>query len=111
SKYGMHIDTTARVTLGRDTNAVISTVRVMPGFHNRTSLAQKGQLGSPLKLNVFAGARRIAVAIAVLMMVGAAVVLVQNEPYVSMSYSIAHPLAPFVPLHESCPTDGDTHYF
>ena len=64
-----------------------------------------------MSFNVFEGARRIAIFAGILATVGTAIGLVTHDPYVSLSYTVAHPTGPFVRSDEQCPTEGGRHYF
>jgi hypothetical protein len=64
-----------------------------------------------MAINIFEGARRIALLIAGLATIGTVIGLVTNEPYMPINYSIAHPTGPFVRMVDSCPSDASTHYF
>lgn len=64
-----------------------------------------------MKLNIFEGARRIALMIAGMAVVGTLFALVTYDPYVFVQYSIAHPNGTFVRMQESCPSDAERHYF
>lgn len=60
---------------------------------------------------MFEGARRIALLIAGVATIGTVAYQFFHDPYMSVSYSIAHPTAPFVKTDQSCPGAGSTHYF
>lgn len=64
-----------------------------------------------MKLNIFEGARRIALLIAGIAVAGTLFALATYDPYVSVQYSIAHPNGAFVRMQESCPSDAERHYF
>lgn len=64
-----------------------------------------------MRFNIFEGARRIALLIAGIAVVGTLIALATYEPYVSVQYSIAHPNGVFVRMQESCPSDANRHYF
>ena len=64
-----------------------------------------------MRFNVFEGARRIAIVVGVLATVGTAIGLIMHDPYVSLSYTVAHPTGPFLRSDEQCPTEGGRHYF
>ncbi|MHB9102437.1 MAG: hypothetical protein ACYC2E_13080 [Sulfuricella sp.] len=64
-----------------------------------------------MKLNIFEGARRIALMIAGIAVAGTLFALATYDPYVSIQYSIAHPNGAFVRMQESCPSDAERHYF
>lgn len=64
-----------------------------------------------MTVNVFEGARRIALLLGAIAVAGTLVALTTHDPYVSVQYSVAHPNAPFVRMQESCPSDADRHYF
>lgn len=62
-------------------------------------------------INIFEGSRRIALLAAGLATLGTLVVLVTNDPYVSIEYSVAQPGGPFSRLSGNCPSDAGKHYF
>jgi hypothetical protein len=64
-----------------------------------------------VRFNIFEGARRIAIVAGLLATVGTVIGLVTHDPYVSLSYRVAHPTGPFVRSDEQCPTEGAKHYF
>lgn len=64
-----------------------------------------------MTLNIFEGARRIALLIAGIAVVGTLIALTTYDPYVSVDYSIAHPNGAFVRTENSCPSDAGRHYF
>ena len=64
-----------------------------------------------MKINVFEGARRIALLIGGVAIAGTLISLATDDPYVSVKYSIAHPNGAFVRMQESCPSDASRHYF
>lgn len=64
-----------------------------------------------MKFNVFEGARRIALVLAAIAAVSTIAIVAMQDPYISLSYTVAHPNAPFVRNDEQCPTDGARHYF
>lgn len=64
-----------------------------------------------MSFNIFEGARRIALLISGLAVVGTLIGLTAYDPYVSAQYYIAHPNGAFVRWTESCPQGGRTHYF
>lgn len=64
-----------------------------------------------MKLNIFEGARRIALMIAGVAVAGTLFALATYDPYVSVQYSIANPNGAFVQIQESCPSDAERHYF
>lgn len=64
-----------------------------------------------MRFNIFEGARRISLAVAVLATAGTLIGLFTHEPYASLSYSVAHPTGPFVRTEDSCPYQGARHYF
>ena len=63
-----------------------------------------------MKFNIFEGARRIALLIAVVAVIGTLIALATYDPYVSVRYSVANPSAAFVRMQESCPSDSAGHY-
>jgi hypothetical protein len=67
--------------------------------------------GVSVRLNVFEGARRIALVAGVVATVGTLIGLIIHEPYSSLSYTVAHPNGPFIRSDEQCPSEGGTHYF
>lgn len=64
-----------------------------------------------MKINIFEGARRIALLGAGLATIGTLIAIVIHEPFVSASYSIEHPNGEFVRTYQSCPSDAAQHYF
>ncbi len=64
-----------------------------------------------MTLNIFEGARRIALLIAGIAVAGTLIALATYDPYVSVQYSIAHPNGAFVRMEESCPSDAGRYYF
>lgn len=62
-------------------------------------------------MNIFEGARRIAVLIAGVATAATLVGLFTYDPYVPARYSIAHPSGPFVRMEDPCPSDAGKHYF
>lgn len=67
--------------------------------------------GASLQFNPFSGARRIAILLALVATVGTLIGLAVNDPYVSATYTIAHPSGQFVKTEESCPSSAGRHYF
>lgn len=64
-----------------------------------------------MKFNIFEGARRVALLIGGIAIVGTLIALVIYDPYVSVQYSIAYPNGSFMQIQESCPSDAEQHYF
>lgn len=64
-----------------------------------------------MAINLFEGARRIALLTAGVAILGTLIAVFIYEPYVSATYSIAHPSGPFVRMDEPCPSDASKHYF
>ena len=64
-----------------------------------------------MKINIFAGARRIAILIGSIAIVGTLIALVIYDPYVPAEYSLAHPNGGFVRMQGLCPVDASRHYF
>lgn len=64
-----------------------------------------------MRINIFEGARRIALLIAVLVTVIALVVTATNKPYLSVNYHVYRPDAPFNRTDEPCPTGAARDYF
>lgn len=64
-----------------------------------------------MTFNIFEGARRIALLVASIAIVGTLIALITYDPYVSAQFSIAHPNGAFVRMTESCPAGGGSHYF
>jgi hypothetical protein len=62
-------------------------------------------------INIFEGARRIALLAAVLATFGTLVALATNDPYVSIGYSIAHPSGTFKRQTERCSSEAGNHSF
>jgi len=56
-----------------------------------------------MAINIFEGARRIALLIAGVATIGTVIGLVTNEPYMPIKYSIAYPTGSFVRMEDSCP--------
>ena len=63
-----------------------------------------------MKINIFSGARRLALVLAALAALIALGVTAFHEPYVSLSYTVAAPNAPFIRTQEDCPEKGATHF-
>ena len=64
-----------------------------------------------MRINIFEGARRIALLLAVLATVTALIVTGTNKPYLSVSYHVSRPDAPFNRTDEPCPTEAARDYF
>ena len=64
-----------------------------------------------MKFNVFEGARRIALLLAVVATLAVVAVAATHDPYLSLRYTVSLPGAPFVRSGEVCPLDADSHYF
>jgi len=64
-----------------------------------------------MRVNVFEGARRIALLLAVLVTGGVLIAASTSEPYLSLNYSVASTNAPFVKTDETCPAGAGSHYF
>lgn len=64
-----------------------------------------------LKFNPFSGARRIAILLASIAVIGTVFALVTYQPYISADYSVIHPVSPFVKTDGSCPSTAGRHYF
>ncbi len=64
-----------------------------------------------MKINVFEGARRVALLAAGLVTVGTAIALIVQRPYQSTTYLVESPDSPFKRIDDSCPSDADKHYF
>lgn len=64
-----------------------------------------------MRINIFAGARRLALLVTALAVIGTAVALTASPRYVGIKVQIDHPLAPFVLTDEDCPADAAKHYF
>jgi hypothetical protein len=62
-------------------------------------------------INIFEGARRIALLIAGVATIGTLIGLFTYEPYMPITYSIAEPTGSFVRMEDSCPSDAGKHYF
>lgn len=62
-------------------------------------------------INIFEGARRIALLIAGVATIGTVIGFIYNDPYMPITYSIAHPTGPFVRMEDLCPSDASRHYF
>ena len=63
-----------------------------------------------MKINIFSGARRLALVLAALAALLALGITAFNEPYVSLNYTVAAPNAPFVRTEEDCPDKGAQHF-
>jgi hypothetical protein len=64
-----------------------------------------------MAINVFEGARRIALLLAGIATIGTVLTVVMHEPYVSVVYTIERPDGLFVKTMEPCPSAAGTHYF
>uniref|UniRef100_C6E3Q5 Uncharacterized protein n=1 Tax=Geobacter sp. (strain M21) TaxID=443144 RepID=C6E3Q5_GEOSM len=64
-----------------------------------------------MAVNVFAGARRVALTIAVVATIITIILLVMYKPYAPIRYGVRTPYGPFERTEESCPDEGSTHYF
>ncbi len=64
-----------------------------------------------MRINVFEGARRIALIVAALSAVATLVLAGMYEPYLSMQYRVTSPTAAPTRSDESCPYDAERHYF
>ena len=64
-----------------------------------------------MAFNIFEGARRVALLIVGVAVVGTLIALATYDPYISVHYSIAYPNGAFVRMEESCPSDADRQYF
>lgn len=64
-----------------------------------------------MAVNIFEGARRIALLIAGVTTIGTVIGLIAYDPYMPVTYSIDHPSSPFVRMEDSCPPDAGNHYF
>jgi len=64
-----------------------------------------------MAINIFAGARRLALLITGLAVVGTTILLVLFEPHVSVSYGILSPDGIFLRSHKSCSGDSTEHHF
>lgn len=64
-----------------------------------------------MRFNPFAGARRISALLALIAIVGTIVASAVNDPYVSITYAVAHPTGPFLKTEEFCPSSAGRHYF
>ena len=64
-----------------------------------------------MKINIFEGARRIALLSAGVATVCTLIAIVIYEPYAPANYSIAYPNGEFIRMEESCPSNADNHYF
>lgn len=64
-----------------------------------------------MAINIFEGARRIALLIAGAATLGTVIGLFTYEPYTPIAYSIAYPTGPFVRMEDTCPSDASMHYF
>ncbi len=63
-----------------------------------------------MRFNPFSGARRISALLALVATVGTLIGLAENDPYVSATYTIAHPDGQFAKAEE-CPSSARRHYF
>ena len=64
-----------------------------------------------MAINIFEGARRIALLSAGIATIGTVIALFTYEPYMPITYSIAHPTGRFERMEDSCPSDAGKHYF
>ena len=64
-----------------------------------------------MAINMFEGARRIAMLTAAVATIGTLFALLTSDPCVSAGYAIAHPNGPFTRIDISCPYDAGKHYF
>ncbi len=64
-----------------------------------------------MTFNIFEGARRVALLIGGIAVVGTLIILAIDDPYISIRYSVNHPNGAFVRMQESCPSDARQHYF
>ena len=66
-----------------------------------------------MAINIFEGARRIALLCAGATIIGTVIWSFTYEPYVSVTYSIDHPSpsSPFIQTQDSCPSDAGSDYF
>jgi hypothetical protein len=64
-----------------------------------------------MKINLFEGARRVALLGAALVTIVTAVVLVVQRPYQSETYVVDSPDSAFRRIVEPCPSDAANHYF
>jgi hypothetical protein len=62
-------------------------------------------------INIFEGARRIALLCAGATVIGTVIWSLTYEPYVSVAYSIDLPSSSFVRTLDSCPSHAGSHYF
>ncbi|WP_024938512.1 hypothetical protein [Xanthomonas arboricola] len=62
-------------------------------------------------INIFEGARRIALIVAGISIIVALVLAAMNEPYLSMQYRVVSPTLPPIRSNDSCPYDAGRHYF
>ena len=64
-----------------------------------------------MAINIFEGARRISLLSAGVATIVTVIALFTYEPYLPITYSIAHPTGRFMRLEDSCPSDAGKHYF
>ncbi len=64
-----------------------------------------------MRFNLFSGARRIAVLLAITASVVTIIAAAIYDPYISKTYTIEYPTSPFVKTEESCPSTAGRHYF
>ena len=64
-----------------------------------------------MKINIFEGARRIALLSAGVATVSTLIAIIIYKPYTPANYSIAYPNGEFIRMEESCPSNADNHYF
>jgi hypothetical protein len=64
-----------------------------------------------MRINVFEGARRIALLISVLVSIVVIALNAMSDPYVSVNYNVSAPNAPFVRTDETCPPNAGSNYF
>lgn len=64
-----------------------------------------------MSINIFEGARRLAIVAALIATLVTFTYQFFHEPSVSRSYRIAHPTMPFIRNNDSCPENSYQHYF
>ncbi|MGH8061518.1 MAG: hypothetical protein ACREO7_05835 [Pseudoxanthomonas sp.] len=64
-----------------------------------------------MRINVFEGARRIALILAALATIVVLLVTGTSDPYLSVDYHVSRPNSPPVKTDEPCPTNAGRHYF
>lgn len=64
-----------------------------------------------MRINIFEGARRIALLFGAIAVIGVVAATATHDPYLSLDYSVSSPNAPLVRTTAQCPTEAGHHYF